>query len=305
MRLRVGSRASALARAQTAWVVDRLREEHADLEVEVVLIKTSGDRIRDTPLAQVGGKGLFVKEIESALLANEIDCAVHSMKDLPGQIPAALTIAAVPAREDPRDVMVTHQPGVWPDSMRGLRVGTCSPRRAALVRGMGLGVEIVPLRGNVETRLTKVSGGAVDATLLAAAGLRRLGLSPANRVEVATDELIPAVGQGSLAIEARRGEHTALLAAIEDRDSRIAADAERSFLAGIGGDCVSPIAAFASVGGSRLRLDAVIAHPSGAPVVRDREEGACANAAEIGSHLAERMLDAGGARILAELDDSV
>ena len=302
MKLRVGTRGSDLARSQTGWVVEKLKRAHRDLAVEVVLIKTSGDQIRDVPLAQVGGKGLFVKEIEAALLAGEIDCAVHSMKDLPGEIPPELVVAAVPQREDPRDVVVTKEAGMWPDAMQGTRVGTCSPRRAALLMSLGLGIEIVPLRGNVGTRLAKVDRGEVDATLLAAAGLNRLALTPANTHPLDPMTMVPAVGQGCLAVEARRGEYAAILTSIEDRDSRIAADAERAFLTRMGGNCVSPLAAYARIVEGQLSAEAVIAGPTGTPVLREADGGLLCDAAEIGTRLAERLLERGGADILRALD---
>lgn len=301
MRVRVGTRGSELAVAQTGWVVDNMRRARPDFEFEVVRIKTSGDRIRDVPLAQVGGKGLFVKEIEMALMSREIDCAVHSMKDLPGEVPDELMVAAVPVREDPRDVVVTTEPGSWARSRRGMVVGTCSPRRAAMLRALEPGIEIVPLRGNVGTRLAKVEEGQVDATLLASAGLNRLGIVPSNFEFLDTQTMVPAIGQGSLAIEARRGELGELWSAIEDPVSRVAADAERAFLARVSGNCVSPLAALASVSGDRVGLSAVIADPDGVRVLRDRIEGACSDAAALGAELAAKMLAAGGAEILDAL----
>lgn len=280
-----------------------MRRAQPGLEVEVVRIKTSGDRIRDVPLAEVGGKGLFVKEIEMALLSREIDCAVHSMKDLPGEIPEELVVAAVPVREDPRDVVITREPNAWSESRRGMRVGTCSPRRAALLRSLDDAIEIVPIRGNVDTRLAKVERGDVDATLLAAAGLRRLSIVPRHFEYLDPAVMVPAVGQGSLAVEARRGELGDLWAAIEDPVSRIAADAERGFLARVSGNCVTPLAALAHVDAERVRMNAVIADPSGERVLRDEISGPSADAADLGVELAVRMLAAGGAEILDSLED--
>lgn len=304
MKIRLGTRASELALAQTGWVVDRLRGAHPGVEVEVVRITTSGDRIRDVPLAQFGGKGLFVKEIEAALLAREIDAAVHSMKDIPGEIPDELVIAAVPLREDPRDVVVTRTAGAWsPGRRRGLRVGTCSPRRAAMLRAIDDGIEIVALRGNVGTRLARVESGDVDVAVLAAAGLRRLAIEPTHWEYLDPAMVVPAVGQGCLAIETRRDELTELWPAIEHRDSRVAADAERAFLARVSGNCVTPLAAHAEVDGDGVALRAVIAHPSGVPILRDVIAGVAADAARLGEELAARMLLAGGAAILDSLED--
>jgi len=307
VKVRLGTRASELALAQTGWVVERLQRADPQLQVEVVRITTSGDRIRDVPLAQFGGKGLFVKEIEAALLAGEIDAAVHSMKDLPGEIPSELVVAAVPLREDPRDVVVTRVAGAWSpgSSMRGMRVGTCSPRRAAMLLGLDGGIEIVPLRGNVGTRLARVTAGDVDAAILAAAGLRRLGIEPPHCTHLEPEVMLPAVGQGCLAIEARAGELADLWSAIEDRDSRVAADAERAFLQRVSGNCVTPLAGLARVDGERVSLRAIIAHPAGAPVVRDEIEGAASAAASLGDALALRLLAAGGAAILDSLAEPV
>lgn len=304
MKLRIGTRASELALAQTGWVAERLRRAHPDLAIEIVHITTSGDRIRDAPLAQFGGKGLFVKEIESALLAGDIDAAVHSMKDLPGEIPAGLEIAAVPRREDARDVVVTRVADAWrPGSGRALRVGTCSPRRAALLRALDAALEIVPLRGNVGTRLARVAAGDFDAAVLAAAGLRRLGIAPEHVEFLDPAVMVPAVGQGCLAIETRLGELRHLWPAVEDGDSRVAADAERAFLARVSGNCVTPLAAHAEVRGGRVHLTGVIAHPDGAPIVRDADDAGVDEAASLGRALAERLLAAGGAAILADLEE--
>ncbi len=309
MRLRIGTRASALALAQTSMVADSLREARPGLEVEVVRITTSGDRIRDVPLAEVGGKGLFVKEIESALLSGEIDCAVHSMKDVPGVLPAGLTIGAVPLREDPRDAVITTATGSWGGSRAGMSVGTCSPRRAAFLRRFDPELTIVPLRGNVGTRLAKVESGEVDATLLAVSGLRRLGITPANLEYLDPDVFVPAVGQGALAIECREGErgHRAdvveLLASIEDPVSRVRANAERAFLAGMGGNCVTPIAALATVDGSTVRMTAVFADPSGETPLREEGVAPQADAAKMGAALADLVLATGGAELLRQLGD--
>lgn len=317
MKLRIGTRGSELALVQTAWVAQQLENSRSDIETEIVRIKTSGDLIRDVPLARVGGKGLFVKEIEAALLSGDIDCAVHSMKDVPGEMAEGLAIAAVPVREDPRDVVIGREMGrgirPGPDGgsggravlRRGMRVGTCSPRRAAQLRDLGLDLEVVPLRGNVGTRVAKVQSGEVDATLLAVAGLRRLGIDPPLTEVLDADRFVPAVGQGALAIQTRVGELVEVVGAIEDPISRIAADAERALLRRMGGNCVTPLAALARVAGNRVRLIALIAHPSGEPILRDEAEGPCDRAAELGVELAERMLSAGGAELLTALDETL
>src|SRR5262245_27894724 len=218
------------------------------MRAELIVIKTSGDRIRDVPLYELGGKGLFVKELESALLDGSIDCAVHSLKDLPGELAPGLVVAAVPERADARDVVVTRAPGGLGALPRGARAGTSSPRRAALLRALRPQLTVVNLRGNVDTRLDKLARGEVDALVLAAAGLRRLGLSPAHAEPCDAREFVPAIGQGALALEARPGAVAEQLAAIEDRVTRLAIDAERAFLTAVGGTCVTPLAAHATIG---------------------------------------------------------
>jgi hydroxymethylbilane synthase len=300
--LRIGTRGSKLALAQSGWVERRLRELQPGLATELVVIRTSGDTIRDVPLAAFGGKGLFVKEIEAALAAGEIDCAVHSLKDLPGELLPGLEVAAVPPREDARDVVVSRAPGGLAAVAAGSRVGTSSPRRAALLRALRPDLEVVNLRGNVETRLRKLADGEVEATLLAAAGLNRLGITPEHRQACDPEEFLPAVGQGALAIEVRRGEVPPAVAAFEHRDSRDAIDAERGFLCTIGGTCLTPLAGYATVDDTRVSLRAAILHPRGTPVLRDEMSGPRAAAWSLGVQLAERLLAAGGARLLREIE---
>jgi len=299
--LRIGTRGSRLALAQAEWAQRRLEAVHASLRTELVVIKTSGDRLHDVPLHQVGGKGLFVKELESALRDGAIDCAVHSLKDLPGELAPGLTIAAVPEREDPCDVAVTRAAGGLAALPGGARVGTSSPRRAALLRMLWPALAVVTLRGNVDTRLAKLARGEVDALILAAAGLRRLGLTPPHAQPCDADEFVPAIGQGALALEARAGAVAEQLAAIEHRPTRDAIDAERAFLQAVGGTCVSPLAAHATIADGRLRLRALIAHPDGTRAVRGAETGAPADAARIGRELGERLLRQGGAELLRAL----
>jgi hydroxymethylbilane synthase len=299
--LRIGTRGSRLALAQAEWVRQRLAAAHPRLRTELVVIKTSGDRVRDVPLRQVGGKGLFVKELESALGAGAIECAVHSLKDLPGELAAGLIVAAVPEREDPADVVITRQPGGLAALPRGARIGTSSPRRAALLRALRPDLAVVDLRGNVDTRLAKLERGEVDALVLAAAGLRRLGIAPAHVEPCDPREFVPAIGQGALALESRPGAVADQLSAIEHRPSRQAVDAERAFLSAVGGSCVTPLAAHATIAGGRLTLRALIAHPDGSRVVRGDVAGDVADGVRLGSALAERLLRDGGAELLREL----
>lgn len=299
--LRIGTRGSRLALAQAEWVRQRLEHAHPGMRAELVVIKTSGDRIRDVPLYELGGKGLFVKELESALLDGSIDCAVHSLKDLPGELAPGLVVAAVPEREDARDVVVTRELGGLRALPRGARAGTSSPRRAALLRALRPELTVVNLRGNVDTRLAKLERGEVDALILAAAGLHRLGLRPAHTEVCDAREFIPAIGQGALALESRPGPAAEQLAVIEHRSSRLAIDAERAFLSAVGGTCVTPLAAHATIDGEQLTLRALIAHPDGRRAVRGEERGAAADGARIGRTLGERLLRDGGAALLREL----
>jgi hydroxymethylbilane synthase len=299
--LRIGTRGSRLALAQAEWARRRLEAADAGLRAELVVIKTSGDSLRDVPLHQVGGKGLFVKELESALREGAIDCAVHSLKDLPGELAPGLTIAAVPEREDPHDVAITLAAGGLAALPHGARVGTSSPRRAALVRMLWPDLTVVGLRGNVDTRLAKLERGEVDGIILAAAGLHRLGVTPAHVQPCDADEFVPAIGQGALALESRAEPLAKRLAVIEHRATRDAIDAERAFLRAVGGTCVSPLAAHATVADGRLRLRALIAHPDGTRVVRGDATGTAADAARVGRELAERLLRDGGAALLRSL----
>ena len=299
--LRIGTRGSRLARAQADWVRRRLEEAHAGLRAELVVIRTSGDRFLDGPLSSIGGKGLFVKEIEAALSAGEVDCAVHSMKDLPADLAPGLVLAAVPEREDPRDVVVTREAGGLERLPEGARVGTSSQRRAALVRAAYPALQVVDLRGNVDTRLRKLADGEVAAVVLASAGLRRLCIDPPHAELCDPESFVPAIGQGALALESRGDEVAPLLRALEHPPARVAIDAERALLHGVGASCVTPLAGYATVDGDALRLRAVLAQPDGGRVVRVESDGSAARAAEIGAEVARRLLDAGGAEILRAL----
>ncbi len=300
-RLRIGTRGSRLALVQAGWVRRRLEAAHAGLRAELVVIRTSGDRFRDVPLSAVGGKGLFVKEIEAALIGGEIDCAVHSLKDLPGELLPGLVVAAVPEREDPRDVALTNGPGGLAGLPRGARVGTSSPRRAALLRALHPELDVVLMRGNVGTRLSRLARGEVEGLVLAAAGLRRLGIKHHYAVPCDPRQFVPAIGQGALALESRADEVVPLLQVIEDRPSRWAIDAERAFLSTVGGNCFTPMAAHADSEGDTLSLRAMIAHPDGSRIVRGEAMGPGGDAAQVGADLAHRLLESGGAEILREL----
>jgi hydroxymethylbilane synthase len=283
-------------------VAERIRQRAAGVDVELVRIRTSGDRETSRPLYDVGGKGLFTKEIDEALLAGEVDAGVHSMKDVPAALPAGLAIAAVPGREDPRDVLVARTRGGLGALPRGARVGTSSLRRRALVRHARPDVDVVDLRGNVETRLAKWRRGEIDGTLLAAAGLRRLGIELDEAEPLPAGDFVPAIGQGALAVEAAPGTRWwALLASLDEPDAARAVAAERAFLRAVGGDCKTPIAAHARVAGGALELAAVIADPDGERLVRGEVAGRVEEAESLGLKLGEDLLERGGRDILSSL----
>jgi len=301
--LRIGTRGSPLALAQASLVRARLAEAHgvAAERIEVKVIRTTGDVIRDRPLAEVGGKGLFTKEIEEALLAGDIDLAVHSAKDMPTELPAGLSIAAVLPREDPRDAFISRKAATLRALPVGAIVGTASLRRQALVKRARPDLRVVNFRGNVETRLRKLEEGAVDATLLALAGLNRLGLAEAATAILPIDEFLPAVGQGIVALEARDGDARtrALVEPVNAPEDATALAAERAFLAVLDGSCRTPIAGFATLGGGRLRFRGLIARPDGSETFAAEREGAAADAAELGADAGRELKHRAGAGFFA------
>jgi hydroxymethylbilane synthase len=314
-RLRIATRGSALARWQAEHVAAELRARHPDLEVELVFLKTTGDRIQDRPLSQVGGKGLFVKEIEEALLDGRADLAVHSLKDVPAELAAGLVMLATPPREDPRDALclsdaLAAAPGQGLERLPpGARVGTSSLRRSAQLRALRPDLEILPLRGNVDTRLGKI-GKEIDAAVLACAGLRRLGLEHRIHHAFTSDQLLPAIGQGALGLEGRAGDEATRrrVAPLDDPTTAVAVAAERAFLARLEGGCQVPLAAHARVtdpgpaGGERtVSLEGLIAAVDGKRVVRGTAVGRQSEAAALGKDLAERLLAQGGDVLLAAL----
>jgi len=277
---------------QAQWVQKQLAALGEPSRIEI--IKTTGDKIQDVPLAQVGAKGLFTKEIEEALLAGRADLAVHSLKDLPTELPAGLVLAATPEREDPRDAMVGRR---LADLPAGAKLGTSSLRRAAQLRKFRPDLEIEPVRGNLDTRLRKLDAGQYDAIVLAAAGLRRLGWEDRIAEILPPDVVCPAVGQGSLAIETAAG-HEQICAQLEHAPTRAAVTAERALLAALGGGCQVPIGAYATVVGERLSLQAVVVSPDGGTLIRRQSEGLAMDAAAIGRSLGETLLAAGADEIL-------
>ena len=300
---RIGSRGSPLALVQARAVRDLIAAANgvAPDAIEIRVIRTSGDIIQDRPLAEVGGKGLFTKEIEQALLAGDVDLAVHSAKDMATQLPPGLAIAACLPREDPRDVFVSRSAKSFGELPRGARIGTASLRRAALARRLRSDVVIVPMRGNVETRLRKLADGEADATILALAGLRRLGLADMATAILDVEQFLPAVGQGVIAIEARADDDRtrALAEAINDNDAAIALAAERAFLAVLDGSCKTPIAGHARVDGSGIRFSGLIVKPDGSAAVTVARVGPLRNAAMLGADAGSELKARAGPGYLA------
>jgi hydroxymethylbilane synthase len=301
--LRIATRKSQLALWQAEHVATLLRAAHAGLEIELVPIVTQGDRIQDRSLAAIGGKGLFIKELEVALEEKRADIAVHSMKDLPGDLPAGLAIAAVLERADARDALVAAAAARFEDLPRGARVGTSSLRRQAQLLAARPDVKIQALRGNVDTRLRRLDAGEMDAIVLACAGLIRLGLE--SRISTRLDPKIclPAVAQGVIGLECRGADSRTLrlVAVLNHEATRIAMDAERAFAHQLGGSCQSPIAAHAELEGKRLTLTGLVAEPDGSRLLRDTQAGSIDAPAALGELLARRMLAAGAGPLLGRL----
>jgi hydroxymethylbilane synthase len=301
--IRIATRRSPLARWQASHVAAMLRSRDPGLEVRLHEVVTRGDRILEVPLAAVGGKGLFVKEIEDALLAGQAEVAVHSMKDLPAEPAAGLTIGAVPEREDPRDALVAPRARTLAALPAGARVGTSSLRRGAQLRALRPDLRIEVVRGNVETRLRKASE-ELDAVVLAHAGLRRLGLAEHVTYVFSPEEMLPAVAQGALALQARADDAATLarLGALEHADTRVQVEAERGFLARIQGGCQVPVAAHAALEGELLRVRALVASIDGSRIVRAERTGPRAGARALGEAVAEELLSRGADRILREAE---
>lgn len=298
--IRIATRRSRLALWQAEHVAGRLAALHPGLVVTLVPIVTEGDRILDRSLAAVGGKGLFIKELESAIRQGAADLAVHSMKDLPGRLEAGFTIAAALERGDACDAFVSGAHDSLAALPRGARVGTSSPRRECQLRRLRPDLEVVVMRGNVETRLGKLEAGACEATILAAAGLERLGLAGHIRSRLSPREMLPAVGQGVVGIEcaADRADLLQLVQPLEHAATRQALDAERGFSAGLGASCRSPVAAHATHEGGSLRLAGLVGSLDGRAVFADEIAGPAADAARLGGELAGRLVAAGAGRLL-------
>jgi len=303
MKVKIGTRGSALALWQANWVKSALEVRHPDLSIELVKIKTRGDKILDTALSKVGGKALFVKEIEDALLRDEVQLAVHSMKDVPGTLPRGLTIGAIPEREDLRDAFIALHASSLDSLKRHARVGTSSLRRQSQLLNMRPDLEMIPLRGNVDTRLKKLKSENLDAIVLAAAGMKRMNMEHAVTQYFPPHVMIPAIGQGALGLEIREDhdEVRSLISFLKHEPTETALKAERSFLKTLEGGCQVPIAAWARLEGNRLRITGLVANLDGSTMIRDELEGPPGQARELGRELAERILGKGGRAVLDKL----
>ncbi len=298
--LKLGTRASALAMAQSGEIAKQLEAKHDGLKVELVTITSTGDAKQDTAFGAVGSVGMFVKELEAALLDKRVDFAVHSLKDLPTAITDGLAIHAVPLRATPYDVLVAPDDMILDMLDDGAKIGTGSPRRKAQILAYRDDVNVVAIRGNIDTRLKRLDDGRYDAIVLAAAGLERLGLEERATEIFTPDIMVPAVGQGCLALEGRADDERTreLLKALDDPLSHHEAIAERSLLAALGGGCHEPIAALARSAGSELRLIGLVSSPDGLTVLRAEETGPERAPEKLGEKLAERLIEMGAARVL-------
>jgi hydroxymethylbilane synthase len=301
--LRIATRKSPLALWQAEHVATLLRGAHAGLEVELLPMSTQGDRIQDRSLAAIGGKGLFIKELEVALAERRADIAVHSMKDVPAEMPPGFVIAALLARADPRDALLCRRGRALTDLPVGGKVGTSSLRRKAQILAARPDISIEPLRGNVETRLSRLENGALDAIVLACAGLVRLGLESRITTRLEPETMLPAVAQGAIGIECRGDDArtSALVSALDDAATHTALAAERAFARTLGGSCQSPIAALARIEEDRLTLDGLVAEPDGSRLLRESLSGPSARAEELGEALARRLLESGADELLERL----
>ncbi|MFC1837182.1 hydroxymethylbilane synthase [Thermodesulfobacteriota bacterium] len=301
--IKIGTRGSLLATTQSTWVKTQIEAQHPDITVELVTIVTKGDKILDVPLAKVGGKGLFVKEIEEALLRKDVDLAVHSMKDVPSELPEELHLGIIPPRENPHDAFIANQFASLAELPEGAMVGTSSLRRRAQLAALRPDLEIVDLRGNLDTRLRKLDEGQFQAIILAAAGLNRLGMSSRATGYFSAKEMLPAVGQGALGIELRKDDEE-LLAGLEflnDAKTTVAVAAERAFLYRLEGGCQVPIGAFAEVVNGAVELTGLVASIDGKLVLKESIKGSSDEAKQLGTQLANRLLDMGAREILAEV----
>lgn len=302
-KLTIGTRQSLLALWQSNYIAARLREQYPECEVVLKKIVTKGDRILDVPLAKIGGKGLFTKEIEQELIDGTVDLAVHSLKDMPTVLPEGLCLTAITSRANVGDAFVSNKYNSFDELPQGAVLGTSSLRRKAQLLAARPDLKIVDLRGNVDTRLRKLDEGQMDAIILAAAGLERLGYGERIKEVIPAKVCLPAVGQGALAIESRDNdaEVREMLAFLNDEATKQATDAERAFLGLLEGGCQVPIGVHADVENGEIRIEAIIAELDGKKILRDTIVGKAANAAELGRELGKKMLAEGGQEILASI----
>jgi len=300
VHIKVGTRGSKLALAQTNSVIEALKKVAPEIEAEICVIRTSGDIMQDVSLAQIGGQGVFVKEIEEALLARSIDLAVHSMKDVPGETPEGLIFAAVMKREDVRDVLVSRGNVKMEFMPKGAKIGTGSLRRAAQIKAMLPDVSIMPLRGNIDTRLKKIETENLTGVILAAAGMKRMGYLEKITQYLPIELMLPAVGQGALGLEIRVQDTqlSELCAKMNDEQTAAEVAAERAYLRALGGGCRLPIAAYGLLEGKRLTLEGILTVPNGSTMIRDKVWGEIGQAEELGKKLADLILEKGGKRLL-------
>jgi hydroxymethylbilane synthase len=300
----IGTRGSALALAQTGMIADFIRREHPALAVELKIIRTKGDIMQNVALSVIGGKGVFIKEIEEALLRDEVDLAVHSMKDVPALLPDALEIAVTPLREDPRDVLISKENRKLEDMRPGARIGTGSLRRELQLKNRFPLLEIVPIRGNLDTRIKKLETENLDGVILAAAGMARMGWSTRVSQFIPVEMLLPAVGQGVLGLETRRNDDRSrnIIKFLNDPVTFVEAGAERAFLGRLGGGCQLPIAAYARKNGDTITVEGMVGSADGRCVIRETAEGKASEYAIIGSGLAETILQKGGDALLSQIN---
>lgn len=301
--LRIGTRGSQLALFQANWVKEKLEQAHPRLRVSLAKIKTTGDKIQDAPLAKIGGKGLFVKEIEEALLAKRVDLAVHSIKDVPTEFPAGLHLSAITKREDPHDAFISREGISLKNLPPGAKIGTSSLRRQAQLLHFRGDLQLIPLRGNLDTRLKKLKTLGLDGIVLAYAGLKRLGLDENITEILSMDISLPAIGQGALGIETRVGDEEVeeKIRFLNDPESSIAVSAERAFLKKLEGGCQVPIAAFGRVEDSLLKVDGLVGTTDGKRLIRHHLEGPIEKAESLGIELADILLSRGAKGILDEV----
>jgi hydroxymethylbilane synthase len=300
MNIKIGTRGSKLALTQTNFVSDKIKKSMPEAEIEICVIKTSGDIMQDVSLLTIGGQGVFVKELEEALLSCKIDLAVHSMKDVPGETPDELMFAAILQREDVRDVMVSRNNIKMEFMPKGAKIGTGSQRRGAQIKAMMPDVNIVPLRGNIDTRLKKIETENLTGVILAAAGMKRMGLAEKITQFLPVETMLPAVGQGALGLQIRKHniELAKVCAVLNDTITAAEVAAERAFLRALGGGCRLPIAALGKLDGQILTLEGMVAAPNGSTMIREKINGTIKDAEEMGRKLAEIILDKGGRRLL-------